>query len=131
MKIEELESIKGLEILLVDDNAINRLLLTNMLNIFEIRVQAAENGAKAIEKLSKDKYDAVLMDIQMPGMDGYQATSAIRAKEGEYFRNLPIFAMANNPDPGKIESCGMNGYIQAKPFDRQKLLDVLSSFLKK
>ena len=128
--MEEFGSLKGLQILLVDDTLINRLLWTASLERWEILVHTAENGAIAVENLSKDLYDVVIMDIQMPVMDGYEAASAIRAKGGEYFRNLPILALTRIPDLEKIKACGMNGCIRM-PSNREKLHKVLSSYLKK
>ena len=127
--MEEFVSLKGLQVLVVDDSQIMRVILTNILNRWEILVHTAENGAIALEKVSKDLYDIVIMDIELPFMSGYQATSAIRAKGGEYFKNLPILALVGMPDLEKIETCGMNGYIILT--DLERFHKVLSTYLKK
>ena len=127
--MEEFVSLKGLQVLVVDDSQIMRVILTNILNRWEILVHTAENGAIALEKVSKDLYDIVIMDIELPFMSGYQATSAIRAKGGEYFKNLPILALVGKPDLEKIETCRMNGYIILT--DLERFHKVLSTYLKK
>jgi CheY-like chemotaxis protein len=131
IKMDEFQNLKGLLILIAEDNAINRLLWAVWLKRMGVPVHIAANGAIAVEMLSKDLYDVVLMDIQMPVMNGYEAASAIRAKGGEYFRNLPILALAVRPDLEKIEACGMNGYIYTCPVDFERLHKVLSTYLKK
>ncbi|MEI6138917.1 MAG: response regulator [Mariniphaga sp.] len=127
--MEEFGSLNGLQVLVVNDSQINRVILTNILNRWEILVNTAENGAIAIEKVSKDLYDAVLMDIELPYMQGYEVASTIRAKGGEYFRNLPILALTRMPELEKIEACGMNGYIILT--DLERFHKVLSTYLKK
>jgi CheY-like chemotaxis protein len=127
--MEEFGSLKGLQVLVVDDSRINRVILTNILNRWDILVHTAENGAIAVEKVSKDLYDAVLMDIELPVMSGYLAASAIRAKGGDYFWNLPILALTRMPELEKIEACGMNGYVILT--DLERFHKVLSTYLKK
>src|SRR5581483_9230402 len=82
-----------LSILLAEDNPINRTVALRMLEKFGHRVQVAENGAEAVAAAEADTFDAILMDIQMPDMDGFQATAAIRARECVQGGRIPIIAM--------------------------------------
>ena len=124
-----LESLKlpNLKILLVEDNEINRELAEEILTEHGIIVDTAEDGSIAVEKITKAKpgdYDIVLMDVQMPYMNGYEATKAIRALDGPY-SHIPIIAMTANAfeeDRRKAFENGMNDHI-AKPIDVSKLLE--------
>ena len=95
-------------------------------------MERAENGRTGLEKVQdrpKGYYDAVLMDIQMPVMNGFEATRAIRALEGEYYKALPIIAMSANAYDEDVKDCieaGMNAHI-AKPFNPEDLLMHLHS----
>jgi signal transduction histidine kinase/CheY-like chemotaxis protein len=120
----------GLRVLVAEDNEVNQRLAARLLTRLGCRrVDVAANGREAIEMLARLPYDLVLMDCQMPEMDGYQATAAIRAREaarslpGQQPRRLPIIAMTANALPGDRERClaaGMDAHL-AKPI-RQRLL---------
>ena len=133
---EETMDLKGLRILLVEDNEINAEIATMTLEQYEMQVEGARNGQIGLEKMkgsAEGYYDAVLMDIQMPVMNGYEAARAIRAMEGTYYQNLPIIAMSANAYDEDVRDCleaGMNAHI-AKPFDPGKLIQTLSRFVKK
>ena len=120
----------GCRVLLVEDNDINAEIAYMVLSQFGIETDRAENGQAGLEQLQKHAegyYDAVLMDIQMPVMNGYDATKAIRALEGAYYRNLPIIAMSANAYDEDVKACleaGMNAHI-AKPFSPEGLLKAL------
>jgi len=116
--------------LVVDDNDIMRRIINNTLMNWQVAPSLASNGKMAMEMLSKNVYDVVLMDIMMPGMDGYETTREIRALDGAYFRNLPIFACSASPDIGRIMECGMNGQIAKSPIDRQEMHMKISPYLK-
>ena len=122
-------------VLLVEDNKINQEVATLMLNGLGLPVGVAENGLQALEKLSHSGigYDLVLMDCQMPEMDGYQATRCIRAGEaGEANRELPIIALTANALIGDRERCleaGMSDFL-TKPIDETRLRELLSRYLK-
>ncbi len=122
--------------LMVEDNELNREIARYILEDAGIIVEEAEDGAIAIEKLSKtapDYYDFILMDIQMPNMDGYEATRQIRAMSSKRLAGIPIIAMTANAfkeDADKCLDVGMNAHI-AKPFDSDKLFDTLKELLKK
>ena len=123
----------GKRILLVEDNELNREIAVEILQMTGAEVETAENGKIAVEKVEvspKDRYDLIFMDIQMPVLNGYQATAAIRSLPGEK-GELPIVAMTANAfaeDVQLAKNTGMNGHI-AKPLDMNKLSDVLKKWL--
>ena len=122
-----------INILVVDDNYINRLLLSKIISKWGATSDFAENGVQAVEKIiSGNHYDVVLMDIHMPEMGGIEATQVIRAKKEPYFQNLPIIALTASILSGeriKIYEAGMNDYIM-KPFEHKSLFDKLSLYHK-
>jgi CheY-like chemotaxis protein len=108
---------RQLHILLVEDNDINRLYAKSILKNWNCEVDIAENGLVAIEKVKNNNYDLVLMDVQMPVMDGYETTRAIRLMDLPK-RDTPIVALTANATKSDVEKClasGMNDYL-AKPF---------------
>jgi PAS domain S-box-containing protein len=109
--------IKQLHVLLVEDNDINRLYAKSILKNWNCLVDIAENGLVAIEKVKNNLYDLVLMDVQMPVMDGYEATRSIRLMDSPK-KETPIVALTANATKSDVEKClaaGMNDYL-AKPF---------------
>ncbi|MBF0467941.1 MAG: response regulator [Desulfamplus sp.] len=125
-----IKNIKFARILLVEDNAINQQVATEILQGADLIVDVAENGLDALDKLEKSVYDLVLMDIQMPVMGGYEATRIIR--KDDRFRQLPIIAMTAHAMTGAKESCleaGMDGYV-AKPIDQAELFSTLATWIK-
>jgi two-component system sensor histidine kinase/response regulator len=119
------ESIRGARVLLVEDNELNREVATGLLEGSPVTVSAAGNGEVAIRMLNESKYDVVLMDMQMPVMDGLAASRAIR--QNSQFKDLPIIAMTANVMAGDREKCleaGMNDHL-AKPIDPDKLFEAL------
>ena len=123
----------GKRILLVEDNELNREIGVEILQMTRAEVETAENGKIAVEKVEaspKGSYDLIFMDIQMPVMNGYEATAAIRSLPGAKGK-LPIVAMTANAfaeDVQLAKNTGMNGHI-AKPLDMNKLNDVLKNWL--
>ena len=123
----------GKRILLVEDNELNREIAGEILQMTGAEVETAENGKIAVEKVEASPeglYDLVFMDIQMPVMNGYEATAAIRSLPGEQGK-LPIVAMTANAfaeDVQLAKNTGMNGHL-AKPLDMNKLNDVLENWL--
>ena len=123
------KNLKNLNVLLVEDNDINRLYSINILKTWECSVESAENGFVALEKLKNSSFDIVLMDIQMPVMDGFEATKAIRNGIPPKSK-IPIIALTANATKKDIEKClasKMNDCIP-KPFTPNELLRVLLKF---
>ena len=126
-------SIQGTRVLLVEDNEMNREIATEILEDNDVIVDIAENGKVAVEKVeeaSSNTYDLILMDIQMPIMNGYEATKKIRALTNG-LQNIPIIAMTANAfeeDRQNAFEAGMNEHI-AKPIDIEKLKAVLAKFI--
>ena len=122
--------IANAKVLLVEDNELNRLLAYTILTQYGAIVTSAENGAIAIECLRKQKFDIVLMDVQMPVMDGITATRIIRE---EMMSDVPVIALTANAIKGKREEymlAGMNDYI-AKPYNEEKMIAVIAGLLSK
>ena len=128
--------LKGKKLLLVEDNELNREIALEILKEAGFVVDTAEDGAVAVRKIKQaapGQYDLILMDIQMPNLDGYEATRQIRALPDAEKANIPIFAMTANAfeeDRQNALAAGMNGHI-AKPLDVPHLLRVLADALKK
>ena len=120
----------GLRVLVVEDNDINAEIASMVLAQYGIEVDRAENGQIGIEQVRSHPvghYDAVLMDIQMPVMNGFESTEGIRSLEGEYYRKLPIIAMSASAYDEDVRHClavGMNAHV-AKPFNPCDLLKCL------
>jgi signal transduction histidine kinase/CheY-like chemotaxis protein/HPt (histidine-containing phosphotransfer) domain-containing protein len=120
-------------VLLVEDNHVNLQVAQRLLSLIKVRFEAAENGKIALELLQKNTYTAVLMDCQMPIMDGYLATKAIRKAEasGERAGRIPIIAMTANAMAGDREKClasGMDDYL-SKPLSRAVLEQTLGKWI--
>ena len=132
---EEKPDYSGRKILLVEDNAMNREIACEILEEYGFLLDTAEDGTIAVEKMETavpEQYDLILMDIQMPIMDGYEATRRIRAMSDPVISNIPIIAMTANAfeeDRKLALEAGMNEHI-AKPVDVQKLIQMLSEILK-
>lgn len=120
----------GKRILLAEDNELNREIATDLLEMVNMTVDCAKDGKEAMELFiasAADTYDAILMDIQMPVMDGYEATKEIRTSEHPQAKTIPIYAMTANAfseDVSAAFSAGMNGHI-AKPIDTAVLFETL------
>ncbi|NOQ80323.1 MAG: PAS domain S-box protein, partial [Gammaproteobacteria bacterium] len=122
--------IAGANILLVEDNAFNQELAMKLLNKNQIKVTLANNGQEALELLESNDFDGVLMDIQMPVMDGYEASRKIRMDDR--FSDLPIIAMTANSmvgDAEKAVKAGMNDYI-SKPINVNKMFATMARWIK-
>ncbi|MFT5466162.1 MAG: two-component system sensor histidine kinase/response regulator [Verrucomicrobiales bacterium] len=123
----------ALDVLLVEDNRVNQMVAINFLEIAGHRVTVANNGREGVEAVAAGEFDLVLMDVQMPEMNGFEATRALR-KNGAKAKNgqqLPVIAMTANAMAGDRDAClaaGMNEYI-AKPIRRQEFFRVIESVL--
>jgi signal transduction histidine kinase/DNA-binding response OmpR family regulator len=123
------ESKRRLQILLAEDNAVNQLLARHLLEKEGHAVVVAATGREALEALKRQLFDIVLMDVQMPEMDGYEATAAIRARESTVGTHIPIIAMTAHAMSGDKELClaaGMDGYV-AKPIHAKELFDAIAA----
>mgnify|MGYP001553144832 CR=1 FL=1 len=122
-----------LNVLVVDDNQINRLLISKVLNRWGIQPEFAENGEQAVEKIEGNhNLDVVLMDVHMPLMDGVEATRIIRSKNEAFYQQLPIIALTASmliSEINEIHECGMNDYI-LKRFDAKVLYGKLGNYQK-
>jgi signal transduction histidine kinase/DNA-binding response OmpR family regulator/purine-cytosine permease-like protein/HPt (histidine-containing phosphotransfer) domain-containing protein len=128
-EIEGLDKIKNAKVLLVDDNEINQEVANEILEQAGFSVTIAVNGQEAVDKVLETEFDCVLMDIQMPVMDGYEASRAIR--KDNRFASLPIIAMTANAMQGDREKCinaGMNDHV-AKPINPKELFSALIQWI--
>jgi len=125
------EPAASLRVLLVEDNAVNQRLASRLLEKRGHSVVVAGNGLEALEALEKETFDLVLMDVQMPVMDGFEATAAIRKKEGGSGIRVPIVALTAHAMKGDREKClagGMDRYL-TKPIRPQELDELLENYL--
>lgn len=126
----------GKRILVVEDNDLNREIATEILSMTGAAVEAAENGKEAVDMVLASEegyYDLILMDLQMPVMNGYEATTALRALEREDTKKIPIVAMTANAfleDIQQSKACGMNEHM-SKPLDVDQLQRMLARWLSK
>ena len=125
---------RGKHLLLAEDNELNREIAREILGEYGFYIDTADNGAVAVEKIAASRpgtYDLVLMDIQMPVMDGYEATRRIRHLPRAEHAAIPIIAMTANAfdeDRRAALDCGMDGFV-SKPLDLKELISVLNSVL--
>lgn len=117
------KSLKNIRMLIADDNHINTLLARELLRQWEGQCDVAENGVEALKLVKDNVYDLVMMDLQMPEMDGYQATEEIRKLDGDQYQTLPIIALTASAMldiKDRAYAAGMNDYI-SKPFNPEEL----------
>jgi len=130
--IADLQSVKNVSVLVAEDNPVNRDVALAMLEALEYRVSTACNGREAVEAVATGRYHLVFMDCQMPEMDGFEATAAIRARERELgLSRLPIIALTAHAIAGDRERCvarGMDDYM-SKPFTKQQLGDMIQRWV--
>lgn len=120
-----------IRILLVEDDLVNQKLAGQMLGQWGMHVVTANDGSEALVMLEKEKFDLVLMDINLPGIDGFETTRFIRNKSGQYFQRLPILAftassLADNRD--KMMACGMNDVV-SKPVNPSEMHCKLNKYI--
>ena len=131
---EKTEVLSGRKVLLAEDNDINREIVEELLRMHHMLVDSVENGQlarDAFEASAPGEYGAILMDIQMPVMNGYDASAAIRRMDREDARTIPIIALTANAftsDVSKAHSAGMNDHL-AKPIEIERLLEVLQKWM--
>jgi signal transduction histidine kinase/DNA-binding NarL/FixJ family response regulator len=122
--------LSGMKILVVEDNAVNQMVAEKLLKSFGCLVDLADGGVQAFGLFAENSYDLILMDIQMPDMDGYQTTRALRKKEAEKGGETPIIALtahAMATDEKKARAAGMNGFL-TKPLDKNSVLETLKKY---
>lgn len=125
--VQQPDLLQGLRILLAEDNAINQLIAVAMLNQWQAQVDIAQNGAEALAKAGRTKYDLILMDVQMPQFDGLEATARLRAEPGLNQRT-PIVALtadAVKVDAGSYNTLGFTDYL-TKPYNEAALYNILA-----
>jgi PAS domain S-box-containing protein len=118
----------ALRLLLVDDNAVNRELVCALLSPFDIVIDTAADGVEAVEMAGRFSYDLILMDVQMPNMDGLAATRRIRAEAGPGLRRIPIVAMTANVLDEQVQRCldaGMDDHL-GKPIETARLIEAIN-----
>jgi CheY-like chemotaxis protein len=125
----------GRRILLAEDVEINREIVQALLEPSKLEIDCAENGREAVRMFSEapEKYDMIFMDVQMPEMDGYEATRSIRALDTPKAKTIPIVAMTANVFREDVERCleaGMNSHV-GKPLDFNEVMIKLRTFLPK
>lgn len=131
-KSTTLQQFDGVRVLLVEDELVNQMVCKQVLQKMGIEVTAVENGQQAIDAVFSDRFDLVLMDCQMPVMDGYAATRSIRTDEqARSLPRLPIIAFTAHAMRGDREACidaGMDDYL-SKPFEIVDLQNILQQWL--
>ncbi len=128
--VELTNNIQNIRILVAEDMPLNQLLIKIILEDFGFDVDIADNGKIAIEKLQENKYDLILMDLQMPELNGFEATEYIRNKMNAQIPIIALTADVTTVDVGKCEVVGMNDYI-SKPIDEKLLYSKIIRFLNK
>lgn len=125
--------LKQLSILLAEDNIVNQKIAVRMLEKRGWTVKTADNGKQVLDHLAKESFDLILMDAQMPVLDGFETTEAIRRSEAGTGKHIPIIALtarAMTVDRKKCLDSGMDGYV-SKPIDRQRLYETIENFIQK
>ena len=132
MDVEQRLSFDGSRVLLAEDNVVNQEVAREVLSALGCQVEVVESGQKVIDAWTDFAFDLIVMDCQMPGMDGYEATRTIRDREGRNgYEPIPIIALTAHALKGDRDKClavGMNDYL-AKPFTRAELASVLGRWL--
>src|SRR5262249_43196211 len=122
-------SVRPLHLLVAEDNSVNQRLMVALLSSLGHSVELAADGAEALAVLARGPFDAVLMDVQMPVLDGLEATRRLRTREAGTGRRTPVFALPAHAMKGDRERClaaGMDAYLP-KPLDAQALTRVLAA----
>ena len=128
----EQQDVQHVRVLVVEDNKVNQLLVKNMLRKFGFeQFDTASNGREALEQLRNQDYDIILMDIQMPEMDGYEITREIRQRMRREIRQVPIIALtadASDKEKARAKEAGMNDYV-VKPYTPEELYNAMARFI--
>lgn len=132
---EELPDLRflKLKVLVVEDNEINMFVAISFLEMMGIDADKAEDGDEGLRKIKENEYDLVLLDLQMPGLSGFEVTERVRRQKKQYFKDLPIIALTATSMENvgeEVISKGMNDYL-AKPFEQQDLYQKIANYLSK
>ncbi|RMG75492.1 MAG: response regulator [Bacteroidetes bacterium] len=125
--------LRGVRILLVEDNPLNQMVTRKLLQSWGVKLDIANNGREGVERLRDHSYDLVLMDVQMPEMDGYEATRVIRREFSPPASEVPILALTANAFSGSNDACfaaGMNDYL-VKPIQIRELFAKIATYIRK
>ena len=125
--------IKNARILVAEDNRLNQLVVRKFLEKWEVQFEIVDNGSKACDLVKEKDFDIILMDLQMPVMDGYEAARLIRQLPAEKYRNIPIVALTASVAieiQQKIASYGINDYL-IKPLNPEDLYSKISKYVSK
>lgn len=126
----KLTKFSGKKALIVEDYFINQEVTQGILELMELEVDLAENGREALEQHKTNRYDVIIMDVQMPELDGYETSKEIRKRESDG-QHTPIIALTANAISGDREKCldsGMDDYL-SKPIEPEKLESILQKYL--
>ncbi|WP_109832267.1 hybrid sensor histidine kinase/response regulator [Reichenbachiella versicolor] len=127
---EKILSIKNRNVLIVDDNTINLMMAKKFVNKWGMNCETVESGKLALNAIFNDNYDLILMDLQMPEMDGYEVTETIRSLDSPDINNIPIIAVSADTFDNvqdKILEAGMNDFL-SKPFNPNELLNLVHKY---
>lgn len=127
MMSHENSRLRGYKVLLAEDSEMNRAIATRFMETWSLVVMPVENGAEAVKEAERNRYDLIILDLQMPVMDGYQAARLLRLTHG----SIPIIALTASAEPdvlGSIRESGMNDYV-SKPFHPKELFNKLVEYL--
>ncbi|RLD36307.1 MAG: hypothetical protein DRI73_00915 [Bacteroidetes bacterium] len=132
-EIDVFEDLEGIKVLVVEDNAINRLVAKKFLEDWNVEVLEAEDGKIGVEKVKENELDLVLMDLQMPVMNGYDATKEIKSMENGKYKDLPVMALTASILSGiqdEIDQAGLDGFL-IKPFKAPDLYNLIKTHVRK
>jgi CheY-like chemotaxis protein len=122
---------KKANVLLVEDNFINQKVAVALLSMWGVNVTIASDGQEALDQITSKNFQIVLMDLQMPGMDGFESTSRIRSMDDPYFKNIPIIAFSASSDFSSREEArehGMTDYI-CKPLMLEEFQNKICQYI--
>ena len=120
----------GVKLLVVDDNEINLIVVKQFLNKWNVKYDDAKDGEQALEQIKKNKYDLVLLDLQMPIKDGFAVAKEVRLIDDEYYKNLPLIALSasvSSDITDRVLHAGMNDYL-CKPFEPEVLFQKIKLY---
>jgi len=131
-EISHHRNLSGIKLLLAEDNLMNQFFAKQLFSKWEIKTDVANNGLQAVELLKKNDYDIVLLDLQMPEMNGFEVVEIIRDMNSEVKNhNIPVIALTADISPDtkeKVSSSGMDDFV-LKPFEQNELYSKIAKFI--